>query len=136
MEPSNGVNRHTGQPLGGFAHLKQSLSVLFTTRIGSRVLKRLFGSAIPALLGKNIAPSTFLKFATAVHVAIELWEPRYRLIQVTFPRDDDAADPTAGKNGPESIRAGRIGIALYGEYRPRGHLGDPTPEGGSRTLII
>lgn len=122
-----GLDRRTGRPLGGFAHVIQSLEVIFTTRIGSRVMRRFFGSEIPGLLGKNIVPSTFLKFATAVHVAIELWEPRFHLVQVTFPRDT---------NGPENVRRGRIGIALYGQYRPRGHLGDPTPDGDSTLVQI
>lgn len=135
-----GIDRRTGKLLGGYAHLKQSLGVIFTTGIGTRIMRRLFGSAIPSLLGKNIAPSTFLKFAVAVHVAVELWEPRFRLIQVTFPRepgaDDPATAPSAGLNSPESIRAGRIGIALHGQYRPRALSGDLTPEGAARTLSL
>lgn len=136
-----GIDRRTGKILRGYAHLKQSLGVIFTTGIGTRIMRRLFGSAIPSLLGKNIAPSTFLKFAVAVHVAVELWEPRFRLIQVTFPREpgDDAAPaqtPTAGQNSPESIRAGRIGIALHGQYRPRALAGDLTPEGAPQTLTL
>lgn len=122
-----GINRVTGRPLAGFDHVIQSLEVIFTTRIGSRIMRRLFGSEIPGLLGKNIVPSTFLRFATAVHVAIELWEPRFRLVQVTFP----PAEAT-----PEHIRRGQIGIALYGQYRPRGHLGDPTPDGDNQVVLL
>ncbi|GJD78014.1 GPW/gp25 family protein [Methylobacterium gregans] len=133
---SVGIDRNTGRVLRGFAHVKQSLGVLFSTGIGSRILLRLFGSAIPSLLGKNIVPSTFLKFATAIHVAVELWEPRFRLIQVTFPRDTSADGSTPATNSPERIRAGRIGVALHGQYRPRGHLGDPTPEGSSQTILF
>lgn len=130
-----GIDRETGKLLDGFAHVRQSLHVIFTTGIGTRIMRRLFGSEIPGLLGKNIVPSTFLRFATAVHVALQLWEPRFRLVQVTFPRDG-ALEPNVGANTPETVRRGRIGIALYGEYRPRGHLGDPTPEGGAQTIIL
>lgn len=122
-----GIDRRTGRVLLGFPHVVQSLEVIFTTALGTRVMRRLFGSEVPGLLGKNIAPTTFLRFATAVHVAIELWEPRFRVVQVTFPRSE---------NPPEEIRRGKIGIALYGQYRPRGHLGDPTPEGENRTLQL
>lgn len=113
-----GIDRATGRPLSGWAHTVQSIEVIFTTAIGERVMRRTFGSEIPKLIGENIAPSTLLRFVTAIHVALAIWEPRFALRQVTFPR-----------NTPEGVRRGRIGMALAGEYRPRGHLGDPTPEG-------
>lgn len=122
-----GIDRRTGKMISGFAHVVQSLSVIFKTRIGSRVLRRLFGSEIPGLLGKNIVPSTFLRFATAVHVAVELWEPRFRVRQVTFPSD---------RNDPDEIRKGRIGIAMLGEYRPRALQGDFTVEGTDTVVRI
>lgn len=122
-----GIDRRTGKLISGFDHVVQSLSVIFRTRIGSRVLRRLFGSEIPGLLGKNIVPSTFLRFATAVHVAVELWEPRFRVRQVTFPSD---------RNSPDEIRKGHIGIAMLGEYRPRALQGDFTVEGTDTVVRI
>ena len=122
-----GIDRLTGKPLAGFDHVVQSLRVIFATRIGARVMRRTFGSQVPALLGRNIAQSTFLRFATAVHMAVELWEPRFRLQQVTFPRDD---------NTPETVRKGRIGLALVGEYRPRALQGDPTPEATPTPYVL
>jgi len=120
-----GFDRTTGRPLEGWAHVQQSLDVLFRTRIGSRVLRRTYGSAVPALLGRPINRATVLRFATAIIVAVELWEPRFRIKHISFSRP---------QNPPEKLRLGQLSMSLVGEYRPRGHLGDPTPEGEDRTL--
>jgi len=53
-----------------------------------------------------------------------LWEPRFKVKRV-----DVGASNTA-----ERLRAGRFAFRIIGEYRPRGHQGDPTPEGGERVF--
>ena len=123
---SVGIDSQTGKVLTGFAHVRQSLAVLFKTAFGERILRRRFGSLVPGLLGReNITVGALGRFATAIVVAIELWEPRFKLKQITFP---------AERNPPEALRRGRLSMMLLGEYRPRGHLGDPTPEGGDRLV--
>lgn len=121
-----GLNRETGRPLDAWEHLKQSLLVLLTTRIGERVMRRAFGSDVPPLLGERLVPSTVLRFFTAIIVAIELWEPRYRVTRVGV----SATAPDADR-----ARSGRLGIAIEGEFRPRGHLGDFTPAGPDPSII-
>jgi len=123
--PQVGLNRATGRALSGWGHVLQSLQVLFITRIGSRITRRTFGSAVPGLLGKPVNTATVLRFATAIIVAVELWEPRFRVKRITFSRP---------KNSPEKLRLGGLSMTLVGEYRPRGHLGDPTPE--DRVAVI
>lgn len=114
-----GINRETGQPESGWPHVAQSLGVIFTTRFGERVMRRWFGSLVPNLLGENMTPETFLRFFSAVGSALEQ-EPRVRLIQVL----------------PLSVnRNGRAEVRIEVEYRPRGHLGDFTPEGRKRVLL-
>ena len=114
-----GIDRRTGRPLAGWPHVLQSLGVIFTTRIGARVLARFFGSAVPGLLGQNLTPSTLLKFWTAIAIAIELWEPRFRLRQIAFP---------AATNGSQRLRQGQLGLRVVGDYRPGALEGDFTPE--------
>lgn len=109
---STGLNWETGQVLVGWPHVVQSLSIIFTTRFGERVMREWFGSFVPNMLGKNIVPSTQLKFWTAVCVAIDLWEPRFRVTQI-IPR-----------GSPEQLRSGALGYTIHGTYYPRGHLGD------------
>lgn len=122
-----GINRETGEPLTGFAHLVQSAYVILSTKFGSRVMLRRGLSAVPGLLGRNIVPSTFLRFATALIVALELWEPCLRVVQITFP---------SSSNSPTLIRDGKVGIAILGQWLPNALDGDKTPSGPAQVLIL
>ncbi|PZU95569.1 MAG: baseplate assembly protein [Chelatococcus sp.] len=124
---SVGIDRVTGRVLTDWQHTLQSLSVLFTTNIGSRVMRRLYGSLVPRLLGENLTYPTILRFVTAVIVAVELWEPRFRIKRVRIVQSE---------NSPETLRKGALRLAMIGEYRPRGHLGDPTPDYLDRTIYL
>ncbi|WP_336801717.1 GPW/gp25 family protein [Kaistia sp. MMO-174] len=117
--PSTGVDRRTGRLLTDWDHVLQSLEVIFSTRFGSRVMRRWFGSNIPVLLGRNMVPETFLRFYAALGVALTQ-EPRVELIRVS----------------PLSVtRTGRAGFLVELHYRPRGHLGDFTVEGTKRITV-
>jgi phage baseplate assembly protein W len=122
--PGTGIDRETGKLLAGWPHVMQSLLVIFTTHFGERVLRRWFGSFVPKLLGQNMVPSTVLKFFTAICVAIDLWEPRYKVTSI-FPY-----------GSPEQLRTGEIGFSIEGVYRPRALSGDLTPERGVFTIAI
>ena len=113
-----GVNRRTGRVLTGLAHVRQSLHVIFTTQIGARVMRRTFGSAVPSLLGKaNLTPQVLLNFYVAVAIAVELWEPRFRVRQVGYPGADNSAD---------RLQQGQFGVQISGDYRPNALEGDFT----------
>lgn len=122
MADSTGINRLTGKILTDWAHVVQSLSVIFSTRFGTRVMRRYFGSNIPKLLGENLVPESILRFYASFGVAL-LQEPRVRLLKMTplGPSDD--------------FRLGKISFLVDLEYRPRGHLGDFTPEGSKKVII-
>lgn len=119
-----GFDRFTGRVIAGWPHVAQSLQVIFTTRLGERAMRRWFGSAVPKLLGENMVPSTVLKFWTAVCIAIDLWEPRYRVTKIV------------PFGNPEGMRTGILGFEIEGVYMPRGHLGDLTVERDIRSLRI
>lgn len=118
-----GINRHTGKPLNGFPHVVQSVQVLFVTAIGSRRMRRTVGSAVPAILGRSLTPQRILRWKAAIVVAMELWEKRFKIVFIHGKVNNQGHD-----NTPEKLRVGRLAMTLEGEYRPRGHLGDPTPE--------
>ena len=124
---TGGLNRETGKLLGGWPHVVQSLRVIFTTRIGSLVMCRLFGSAVPGLLGKNLEPSTIARFYAAIIIAVELWEPRFRVRRIIYPRD---------QNSEEKLRQGQFGFKLEGDYRPRALQGDFTVEQPTRVVAF
>ncbi|OBS51872.1 hypothetical protein A8B73_14375 [Methylosinus sp. 3S-1] len=111
------MDRHTGQTLTGWAHVVQSMQVIFSTGVGARVMRRTFGSAVPALLGQNFVPATVLRFMSAVAIAIDLWEPRFRVRSFSLPSD---------ANDAESAGQGRLGMQIHGDYMPNALEGDFT----------
>ena len=119
-----GVDRRTGKVLSGWAHAVQSSHVIFVTAIGWRNRRRTFGSMAPPVLGRDLNEAQILRFKTAVIIALELWEPRVRPLFAVERQD----------NSPESLRSGALSLSIDCIYMPRGHLGDPTPEGQPRRI--
>jgi len=117
MPTTTGVNRFTGAPLSDFAHVRQSLDVIFTTRLSSRVMRRTFGSAIPKLLGQPLTPPLLIRFYMAIVVAVELWEPRFKVSSIQYPSADNSAS---------QLGQGRFGVQITGQYRPLALVGDFT----------
>lgn len=100
----NGVNNTTGQILKGHAHLRQSTTDILTTPIGSRVMRREYGSRLFELVDAPMNEDTFAEMYAATAEALERWEPRLRLLNV----------------GVTSVNDGHITLDLVGEYLPDG----------------
>ena len=115
---SLGINRFTGKPLSNWDHVSQSLGVLFSTRLFTRVMLRGYGFAVLGLLGRDLTPDVVMRFYMAIVIAVELWEPRFRVTQLAFPIDS---------NSPSKLQQGQLGIKISGEYRPNALTGDFTP---------
>lgn len=113
-----GIDRMTGRPLDGFAHVVQSVNLIITTRLASRVMRRHFGSSLGSLLGKMLTTANIALFFSVLAVALDLWEPRLKVVKIIPIR-----------TSIEAVRKGSFAFVVEVEYRPRGHLGDPTPEG-------
>jgi phage baseplate assembly protein W len=117
---STGFNRETGEVLRDFDHVRQSIGVILTTPIGSRVMRREFGSELFDLIDRPMTDRVILAIYAAAVMAIARWEPRYALTGCRLTR--------AGADGV-------IGLELKGSYYPRGHLGDFTPAGDQRIIV-
>lgn len=94
----------TGKPLSGYAHLQQSIADILTTRIGTRVMRREYGSDVPDLIDRPMNDETIIDVYAAVAVALDRWEPRFRLEQIYVI----------------SAVAGHMNVNLEGEYLPDG----------------
>ncbi|MDR1463632.1 MAG: GPW/gp25 family protein [Azoarcus sp.] len=79
-----GMNADTGRRLSGLAHIRQSIRTILTTPPGSRVMRRDFGSNIPALIDAPLNAATRLRIMAATAEALIRWEPRIRLSRVTL----------------------------------------------------
>jgi phage baseplate assembly protein W len=125
-----GMDRFTGKMLIGWPHVRQSMVTIFATRFHERVLRRWVGSFVPHILGESAVPRIITRFFWAIASAIDLWEPCYAIQRVRIMNRDGSApmSPPEQLTSAEEVRRGEVTTQAEGVYRPRGHLGDFTPE--------
>lgn len=80
----SGMNATTGRALDGVDHIRQSIKDILTTRIGSRVMRRDYGSLLPELIDHPATPANLLRLGAASIMAILRWEPRVRITRTAF----------------------------------------------------
>ncbi|MBW8824689.1 MAG: baseplate assembly protein [Phage 64_12] len=83
-----GMDATTGKPIEGEAHLVQSMSDILTTPIGSRVMRRDYGSRLLELVDAPFNAATRLQLYSAVATALLRWEPRISLTRVEISVGD------------------------------------------------
>ncbi|MCH2496015.1 MAG: GPW/gp25 family protein [Erythrobacter sp.] len=77
-----GASNITGKPLDGDAHLAQSIGDILTTPLGSRVMRRDYGSLLFDLIDKPINGAIRMLLHAATAIALRRWEPRLRVTRV------------------------------------------------------
>lgn len=85
-----GMNAHTGAAIEGDDHLRQSIIDILVTPIGSRVMRRDYGSALFDLVDQPANALTKLRLISAVAMALMRWEPRIRVKRIDLQRGDIA----------------------------------------------
>ena len=83
-----GMNLLTGERLAGLAHLRQSIADILSTPIGTRVMRRDYGSLLFELIDQPDNGSTQVRLYAATAEALLKWEPRIKLTQVKLYRTD------------------------------------------------
>ncbi|EDU7763677.1 baseplate assembly protein, partial [Salmonella enterica] len=81
-----GMNRNTGIGISDSEHISQSMRDILLTPVGSRVMRREYGSLLSALIDMPQNPALRLQIMVACYSAIQKWEPRIRLISISFER--------------------------------------------------
>ncbi|WP_045441329.1 GPW/gp25 family protein [Citrobacter sp. S-77] len=113
----NGVNCRTGKRLSGTAHLRQSVSDILNTPVGSRVLVRDYGSDLFELVDSPRDDLLRLRIIAATATALTRWEPRLKVskVTVTFPADESGCVvDISGTNLENNTPVTTGGIAVYG----------------------
>lgn len=113
----NGVNCRTGKRLSGVAHLRQSVSDILNTPVGSRVLVRDYGSDLFELLDSPRDDLLRLRIIAATATALARWEPRLKVskVIVTFPEDEaGCVVDITGTNTEAGTQVSTGGITVYG----------------------
>lgn len=100
-----GMDRRTGKPLSGLAHLRQSIEDILTTPIGSRRMRPEYGSSLRRYVDLPVNEGWKSAVQAEVARALGRWEPRLRLERVKVV----------------SVVGGQITLQLSGVY-----LGDST----------
>lgn len=101
----------------GWDHIQQSIATILTTPLGTRVMRRDYGSEIPRLVDRPMTEPVIMAVFVAAAMALEprlidgLWygEPRFKLTHVEILHLD---------------ASGRLDLRLHGKVYPYGHLGD------------
>lgn len=76
------MNRRNGSTLTAREHIAQSVEDILTTRLGTRIARREYGSLLPELIDQPLNQATCLRLYAATAMALIRWEPRINLTQV------------------------------------------------------
>lgn len=76
------MNRRNGSTLTTREHIAQSVEDILTTRIGTRIARREYGSLLPELIDQPLNETTCLRLYAATAMALLRWEPRINLTRV------------------------------------------------------
>lgn len=109
-----GMDANTGKPLSGLAHLAQSVRTILSTPIGSRVMRREFGSQLPSLVDAPLNRSTIMDVYAATAEAIERWEPRFSLqqVQASMPAPGALSVDLSGVYLPDNASINLPGVSV------------------------
>jgi uncharacterized protein len=84
-----GMDRATGKAITGLAVLRQSITDILTTPIGSRIARRDYGSHLPDLLDQPMNGAGVQRLYAATALALARFEPRLVLTQINVERGQD-----------------------------------------------
>lgn len=101
MQALTGVNRQSGYPLSGYEHLKQSITDILTTPVGSRVMRPEYGSHLPRMVDLPVNKGWISAVQAEIARSIGRWEPRLKLSRVNV----------------QSVIDGRVNMVIYGDYQ-------------------
>lgn len=95
-----GVDRRSGQPVSGLAHLRQSIEDILTTPLGSRRMRPEYGSQLRRFVDLPVNDGWKSAVQAEVARALGRWEPRLKLERVKVI----------------SVVGGQITLQLTGQY--------------------
>lgn len=86
-----GMNASTGRSITAIEHLSQSIADILSTRIGSRVERREYGSAVPDYIDAAMTTVQRTRCYGAAAAALLRWEPRLKLARIQLLADTDSS---------------------------------------------
>ena len=95
-----GMDRHTGQPISGIEHLRQSMADVLGTPLGSRRHRPDYGSKLSAFVDLPVNAGWKSSVQAEAARALGRWEPRLKLESVRVL----------------AVLGGKIDLSIAGEY--------------------
>lgn len=99
-----GMNRSDGLTVTDLEHISQSIGDILRTPVGSRVMRRDYGSLLASMIDQPQTPALELQIKVACYMVVLKWEPRVTLASVTTARSFD----------------GRMTVTLTGKHNDTG----------------
>jgi len=90
-----GLDRETAQPLAGTDHISQSVVDILLTPVGSRVMRRDYGSYLSRLIDAPATPANTMRLLAVCAAALRRWEPRISIKRMLIT----AGDPADARKG-------------------------------------
>lgn len=107
-----GMNKSTGRVLTDTDHLQQSIADILLTPIGSRVMRRTYGSRLLELISQPYVTATVLQVYAAIADALRQWEPRF-IVKRIQAKWRDINQQSVDRE------AGLLNIEMSGDYLGR-----------------
>ncbi|KHS93255.1 baseplate assembly protein [Pectobacterium brasiliense] len=79
-----GMNTSTGRAITDDEHISQSVRDILITPVGSRLMRRSYGSQLFSLVDAPQEPAIKLKITSAIYSALMRWEPRITPTKITL----------------------------------------------------
>ncbi|MEN4908533.1 GPW/gp25 family protein [Rahnella bonaserana] len=79
-----GMDRNSGLAIEDLDHIRQSVSDILNTPVGSRVMRRNYGSLLSKLIDQPQNGALRLQMMAVCYTALLQWEPRVSLTAITF----------------------------------------------------
>lgn len=86
-----GMNSSNGKKIAEVEHIRQSVSDILKTPIGSRIARRHYGSLLFELMDSPQNDRLRLQLMAACYAAVQRWEPRIRLTELTVSSSEAGA---------------------------------------------
>lgn len=98
------MDSSTGKGLAGLDHLRQSVRDILSTPLGSRVMRRDYGSRLFEMVDAPVNQGTLVEIYASTSSALRKWEPRLKVETVRVSK----AEP------------GKLEVSLTARYIPTG----------------
>ena len=86
---SKGMDAATGKSISGLDHLRQSLRDIVMTPTQQRVMRRDYGNDVHEEIDSPGTEELLLKLYVQIATALEKWEPRFTLLQISTNQDSN-----------------------------------------------